>query len=182
MIKIVFYTGENMSFFNLKLIRKSDTLFVLTIPLVTRIILLIFAAAVASTFVINPGFSFLPAFITVILIFSALYEEYWSFNCEKKEVISRFGLLILSKKTVIPFDLIEKFQIEGFVRGSMTQKPETDESNKKKLFQTEYFKWSLINRDFGELTINTVKGRDRENILVQAGEIATLCQKSLSQK
>jgi len=165
-----------MSFFNLKLIKKSNSYYLLTIPFFTRIIVLLFATAVAMTFLIDPGFSLLPAIIFVILIFTAMYRESWAFNSETKEVTAHYGLLILSRKSVISFDLIENFQIEGFIRGSMTEKPEEDVSKKKKMFQTEYFKLSLINRNIGELTINTVKGRERDKLTEYAGEIAALCK------
>lgn len=168
-----------MLFFNLKLIRKTDSLFILTIPLYTRIIILFFALAVASTFALDPGFALLPFIITIILLVTALYEEYWSFDGDKKEVISRFGLVILSRKTVVNFKQIEKIQLEGFVRGSLTQKPEADDTKKKKFFQTEYFKLSLLNSVQGELTINTVKGRQRDKLLECARQIADLCGKPL---
>lgn len=171
-----------MALFNLKLKKKSENLYILTVPLLSRIIILIFASAVASTFIFDPQFSLLPVLILIILIFTALYAESWSFNSQSREVTSHFGLLILNKKTVVNFDLIEKFEIEGFVRGSMTKKPELDDSKKKKLFQTEYFKFSLINSELGELTINTVKGRERDILLQYAKEISYICQKPLTEK
>ncbi len=170
-----------MSFFNLKFIRKSDSHYVLTIPLFSRMIILIFALAVASTFIIDPRFSLLPVIITILLIITAFYEEHWSFNCETNEVISRFGLIFFNRKTVVDFKKIENFQIEGFVRGSMTTKPENDDTKKKKLFQTEYFKFSLQNSEFGELTINTVKGREREKLQIYARQIAEICEKPLKE-
>lgn len=171
-----------MPFFNLKFIKRSDSYYVLRISLISRIIMLIFSLTVASTFIIDPHLSLLPVMITIILIVTALYEESWSFDSEKKEVISRFGLLFLNRKTVVTFNKIEKFQIEGFVRGSMTEKPEDDDSKKKKLFQTEYFKLSLINNEFGELTINTVKGRERDTLQNYARQIADICKKPLNEQ
>jgi hypothetical protein len=165
-----------MSFFNLTLLKKSDSHYILTVPLYSRIIVLLFALAVAMTFVIDPGFSLLPAVIIIILIITAMYRESWTFNTESNEVTSHFGLLILSRKTVVPFALIEKFQIEGFIKGSMTEKPVNDDTKKKKMFQTEYFKLSLINRNLGELTINTVKGRERDKLMEYARDIASLCK------
>lgn len=174
-----------MSFFNLKLYRRSDTRIILTIPLLTRLVILFFAAAVAYTFTIDPGFSVLPLVFLVVLIFTALYKESWTFDSEKKEAVYGFGLLFLYKKTLIPFKLIESFHIEGFVRGSMTEKPVQDEvesKGKSKRFRTVYWKLSLLNSELGELTINTVKGRQKEILSQYAGEIARLCSVKLTEE
>lgn len=169
-----------MSFFNLRLINKSENRIVLTVPLASRIVLLLFAALVISTFILDPGFSFIPVFILIILLLSAFYKERWEFDRDRKEILYGFGLLFFYKKTVVPFNLIEEFHFEGFVKGSMTKKPSTTTERKKKFFETEYFKLTLINEKYGELTINTVKGRDRERLYENARSIASLCESELT--
>ena len=168
-----------MSFFNLKLFQKSDELYVLTIPLFNRILILLFALAVSATFLVDSTFSTLPIIIIVILLFSACYKESWTFDKENKEVIYGFGLLFLYKKIKVSFDLIEKFHIQGFIKGSFHLKPSEVEDEKKKLFQSEYYKFSLINKELGELTINTVKGRDKDTIYEYAKELTKFCETKL---
>lgn len=167
-----------MSFFNLKLYRKSETKLILTIPILTRLIMFFFAGAIGLTFILDPGFALLPLIFLAVLIFTALYKESWTFDSEKKEVVYGFGTVLLFKRTVIPFSMIENFKIEGIVKGSMSEKPNPEEENskdKKKLFRTVYWKLTLMNSELGDLTINTVKGRQREILVQDAGEIARLC-------
>ena len=168
-----------MSFFNLKLIKKSENLLLLTIPVYSRLIILIFAAAVALTFLLEPGFSIFPLLILITLLLSACYKESWSFDKSTSKIVYGFGLIFLYKKTIVDFDLVEKFVIEGFVKGSLAKKPAEIDEKKRKLFETEFFKFSLMNKELGELTINTVKGKQRDFLYSYAGEIALLCRKKL---
>ncbi|MBB6481129.1 hypothetical protein [Spirochaeta isovalerica] len=167
-----------MSFFNLKLIHKSDDKIILTVPLYTRIIMGLFTIAVAYTFVLDPGFSLLPAFFLFVLLATTLYKESWVFDKKERKVIYGFGLLILYKKTVVPFHSIEEFKLEGFVKGSMSARPNKGEENplsKKPKLRSEFWKLSLNNSIYGELTINTVKGKQKEILLENSRQIASLC-------
>lgn len=168
-----------MSFFSLKLYKKSETQYILTIPLYTRFILFLFTAAVGSTFIIDPEFALLPILILTILLLSSLYKESWTFDGSKQEVIYGFGFIFFYRKTIIPFEQIEKLQITTFIKGSLTAKPGQDEPKKMKIFRNDYYKLSLINETYGEMTINTVKGRDKTFLYEYSAEIARICKAKL---
>ncbi|MBN2658231.1 MAG: hypothetical protein JXR86_14320 [Spirochaetales bacterium] len=174
-----------MFFFNLKLIRKSEDLYILTIPLHTRLIMGFFSLAVAYTFVLDPAFSIVPAFFLAVLLLTTFYKESWVFDKKEQTVVYGFGLLFLYKKTVVSFDSIENFLFEGFVKGSLTAKPESGEENplsKKPKLRSEFWKLTLQNSKYGELTIHTVKGKQRDVLLEKSREIARLCGKRLLEK
>lgn len=171
-----------MSFFNLVLKRKSRDKLIMTIPLYTRGIMLFFSGIMAYTFILEPGFSFLPLFILTVLLLTALYKESWVFDQSCEKVTYGFGLLFLYKKTVIPFQSINVLKMEGFVRGSLTAKPSIENENTKKRFKTTYWKLSLINSQLGELNISTVKGKQKEILQQAAGEISRLCKVPLTEE
>jgi hypothetical protein len=168
-----------MSFFNLKLFRKSDDILILSIPLYSRLIIFLFSATVTATFFLDPGFSPFPVIILCILLLSAFYKECWVFDRSAEKITYRFGLLFLYRKRVISFHKIEEFHIEGFVKGSMTKKPDDLRETKKKFLETEFYKFSLRDSEWGELIINTVKGREKDKLYLWAEEISTLCNSRL---
>ena len=168
-----------MSFFNLKLKKKSDDLLILSIPLISRLIILIFAAAIGGSMILEGEISPVPFILCIILFFSGCYKESWSFDSNKQLVTYGFGLIFLYKKTEIRFDLIENFKIEGYVKGSMTKKPDNNENKRKKLLEIEFYKLTLINSEYGEITIDTVKGRKKNQLNLLAEDIAMFCKKKL---
>ncbi len=168
-----------MSFFNLKLNRKTDDLIILSIPLLSRFPIFFFTALILGTMIFDREVTLIPLIIFLILLFSGCYKESWIFDRKNQRVTYGFGLLFLYKKTVISFDLIENFKVEGFVKGSLTKKPSEEISLKKNIFQKEFFKFSLMNKNIGELTIDTEKGRNKDRLCLNAEDISRFCNKKL---
>jgi len=171
-----------MSFFNLKLSKRGNDKIFLTIPLYTRLIMGFFTLAVAYTFVLDPGFHILPVFFLLVLIATTFYKESWVFDRDERKVTYGFGLLFLYRKTAVPFEAIENFKLEGFVKGSITAKPKREEANpleRKPRLRSDFWKLTLNNSVYGELTINTVKGKQKDILFEYAREISRFCSVKL---
>jgi len=166
-----------MSFYKLKLNKKSENQLILTIPLLSRVIFFLLASIFCAILIFDREITVIPAILVAILFLSGCYKESWIFDKNKNLVTYGFGLLFFYKKTKIPFDLIEIFKIEGFVKGSLTKKPE--ENKKKQLFETEFYKLSIINSEYGEMILDTVKGNHKEKLNIYGEEIAVFCKKKL---
>jgi hypothetical protein len=112
--------------FQLKLIlrRPSVSLAVLTVSPWYRIILAVFAAILASGFLLFPaeGGLILPLGILIASVLAALYEERWEFDKETGTIRHRNGLLLLSRRFEWDMNGLQTVVLEDFLRGSMGER------------------------------------------------------------
>lgn len=102
---------------SLKLIKRSDSVIQLTISAVFRACCLFFSATILAGSIISQKFAVLPSIVALIAFIGGLYRENWTFDTEKQEVRSVFGVGPFVKKETITFSEIDRFEISHFVKG-----------------------------------------------------------------
>lgn len=93
---------------------------VYSIPLWYRLLMGGIAAVLLGSILVPEGEPGILAWVILaIVLLGALYEESWILDAEKRVMEHRFGLLLLPFKADLPFDRIEGFRIDRFVRGAV---------------------------------------------------------------
>ena len=113
---------------NLVLRRKSDDIIIFSPAPWFRILFLVLTAAIAvGLYAVYGDLKasgepmsrlIVPTLIGIFCLAGMLYEELWIFDRKERMIYHRFGLKILSKKSVYSFDDSESFQLVIFLRGA----------------------------------------------------------------
>ncbi|NNG01687.1 MAG: hypothetical protein HKM93_20040 [Desulfobacteraceae bacterium] len=112
-----------------------------------------------------------PLVIMTICLLCGAYYEAWFFDRGNRKIEQRFGLIFLFKRKIISMDDVEGVQISGFTTGS--EKPVA--TDKKKFFQKEFVKLTLITKIGKIHDIETISGRKHDKITEKASTIAEFC-------
>lgn len=103
----------------LQLRRKSEDVLVLGFPIWVRIVF--GAIALIPLYgLVNDGVLYIvPTLLLFVCVLAALYNETWIFDRARRIIEYRFGLLVLFKRRVFPFDDVASLELDEFVKGSI---------------------------------------------------------------
>jgi len=156
---------------HLVLSERSESLLELRLPATFRIAFLIIAviliASMATLEVVTP----VPLIITAITVLAGLYEERWQFDREAGTVVHRYGLIILAKQSVVPFD-----QIDTFVLSNLREIPDEGPfSARRSVALRSLVSFQLLTTDGKYRTVEIRPNRHNDSLKQNAERIAEFC-------
>ncbi len=165
---------------NLRIIKKSDSLIILTPGYLFRILFAILCVALIIGLFFDPGdkVPILGIILILISIIGVLYEEKWSFDKEGRIIEYRFGLSIFFKKEIISFDHIDEF---NYSDTAILQTNSSEGEHRRKPFgilsgrPVKYSVFSLITTDGKVRNIEVVKTRTSSDLAEKGKTIAAFC-------
>ena len=108
--------------------------------------LLCISAAAVQTYVERQQLTILGIVLSCLSLFVVCYVDRWSFDCTKKTIEYRVGLIFLALRKQYLFSDIEKAETERFIKG---------------LFKTEFIKCVLYLRTGEKKTIAIFPARNK---------------------
>ena len=108
--------------------------------------LLCISAAAVQTYVERQQLPILGIVLSCLSLFVVCYVDRWSFDCTKKTIEYRVGLIFLALRKQYLFSDIEKAETERFIKG---------------LFKTEFIKCVLYLRTGEKKTIAIFPARNK---------------------
>lgn len=116
-----------------------------------------------------------PLIIMIICLLCGCYYEAWIFNRNTRTIEQRFGLLFLFNRKTYAMDDLEAVKISGFRTGSQ----KAIDTDRKKFFQKDFIKLTLVTKQGSIHDIETLTGKNRTSIEKKALKLAEFCDASL---
>jgi hypothetical protein len=169
----------------MRIASRGETKLVYSIPAWYRAMLVLIALILVSSLFIAEGVpSALGWIFVIVALLSAVYEERWTADSERKTLSHRYGLIFAARSFSLSFDGIHAFRVSSFIKGEMkdpaTAENDPDESNGLSKARRPYFKKRMlrliVETGEGEVIVMDAAGeRSRERIEAAAEKFSSFC-------
>ena len=133
-----------------------------------RIVFGLLAALLTGSILVTPGagVGLLPSFLILLFLVIMLYEEAWDFNRREGTVVHSHGIILLKRRRFFPREKIASLNVSAFRKGSIGGE------EKKRFFQKDLVRFSLLFEDSGRKDIEITEARHGAGLQRRAAVLA----------
>ena len=154
------------------LIKRSDEILELKLPLSFRITFGIISGILLANMASLSSFGAVPIVVTAITAIAALYEERWTFDREKKIVVHKYGLLFLAHTKTVEFSEIDRMILSNF----REKKEDGGMPTRRTVALRSLVSFHILTRSDRHLTVEIRNNRHNQSLKENAEHLAEFCE------
>ncbi len=118
----------------------------------------------------------IPLLLTAATFLGLLYDDSWIFDEAAGKIESRFGLVFLHRRRVIPMSALASIELSTFTKGRIVDTRESDKTWFQRLYMPGMMRMAAVDAQGAEHVIEAVKAARAPDLRRIALQIADYCR------